>query len=228
MSRLFPERALLRLASAEVALGTRRIACDPGFGPEPWQGALAALRSIQFQAWTRVTVVLSSAFVRYAIVPRSDALSGEAEEQAYVRHHFAKVHGERAKTWVFRWSEGLASAIDQRLLEGLRASFPPQGKARLASVQPELMRAINRWRAEFPATGAWLVLAEPERACAALHAGGGWRSVHSAKGAWLDVLERERHRVEGAVPVLVLLAGAAAPRAEASSAGAWKFRELPA
>ena len=139
-----------------------------------------------------------------------------------------KVHGERAKTWVFRWSEGLASAIDQRLLEGLRASFPPQGKARLASVQPELMRAINRWRAEFPATGAWLVLAEPERACAALHAGGGWRSVHSAKGAWLDVLERERHRVEGAVPELVLLAGAAAPRAEASSAGAWKFRELPA
>ena len=228
MSRLFPERALVTLSSDEVALGTRRIACDPGFGPEPWQGALAALRSIPFQEWTRVTVALSSAFVRYALVPRSDALAGEAEEQAYVRHHFAKVHGERAKSWVFRWSEGLASAIDQRLLEGLRASFPPPGKARLASVQPALMRAINRWRGEFPATGAWLVLAEPERACTALHDGSGWRSVQTAKGAWLDVLERERHRVAGAVPELVLLAGAAAPRGDVAPAAGWKYRELPA
>lgn len=228
MSRLFPERALLSLSGAEVTLGARRIACDPGFGPESWQGVLAALRSIQFREWTRVTVVLSNAFVRYALVPHSDALAGEAEEQAYVRHHFAKVHGERAKSWVFRWSETLACAIDQRLLDELRASFPPQGKARLASVQPALMSAINRWRAEIPATGAWLVLAEPERACAALYTGGGWRSVQSAKGAWLDVLERERHRVEGAVPELVLLAGATAPRDDAARAGGWKYRELAA
>jgi len=228
VSRLFPEPALVTLSSDEVALGTRRIACDPGFGPEPWQGALAALRSVQFQEWTRVTVVLSSTFVRYALVPRSDALAGEAEEQAYVRHHFARVHGERAKSWVFRWSWALASAIDRRLLEELQASFAPPGKARLVSVQPALMRAINRWRGEFPATGAWLVLAEPGRACTALHDGGGWRSVHTAKGAWLDVLERERHRVAGAVPELVLLAGAAAPRGAAPPAGGWQYRELPA
>ncbi len=228
MSRLFPERVLVTLSGAALALGTRRIACDPGFGTQPWQGALAALRSIEFKVWTRVTVVLCGELVRYALVPRSDALADAAEEQAYLRHHFAKVHGERAKSWVFRWSEGLASAIDLRLLEGLRASFPPRGKARLASVQPALMRAINRWRSEFPASGAWLVLAEPERACTALHDGSGWRSVQAAKGAWPDLLERERHRVAGAVPDLVLLAGAAAPRGEAASGGGWKYRELPA
>ena len=133
----------------------------------------------------------------------------------------AKVHGERAKGWAFRWSGGLASAVDRRLLEELRACFPPKGRAQLASVQPELMAAINRWRGEFPAAGAWLVLAEPERACAALHARGAWRAVTNAKGAWLELLERERHRVEGPVPDLVLLAGVAAPQAEG-----WKFREL--
>lgn len=228
MSRLFPERALIHLQRTEVALGTQRIACDPGFGPEPWQGALAALRSLQFKHWTRVTVVLSGALVRYALVPGSDALAGDAEEQAYLRHHFARVHGERARSWVFRWSEGLASAIDRGLLEGLQACFPRSGKARLVSVQPALMLAINRWRGEFPAAGAWLVLAEPERACAALHDKEGWRSVQNAKGAWLDVLERGRHRAPGPAPDLVLLAGATAPRGEAASAGGWTFRELPA
>lgn len=228
MSRLFPERVLVSLSGAGVALGTRRFACDPAFGPEPWQGALAALRSLQFKQWARVTVALSSAFVRYALVPHSDALAGAAEEHAYLRHYFAKVHGERAKSWVFRCSGGLACAIDRRLLDGLKASFPPSGRARLASVQPALMMAVNRWRGEFPAAGAWLVLAEPGRACTALHDGGGWRSVQVAKGAWLDVLERERHRAAGAVPDLVLLAGAAAPRGDGARADGWKFRELPA
>lgn len=221
MSRLFPERVSVQLSPAEIAVGERTIACDPGFGTEPWQGAVAALKSIEFKQKARVTVLLSNAFVRYALVPPSDALADEAEEQAYVRHHFAKVHGERAKSWAFRWSGGLASAVDRRLLEELKGCFPPKGRARLVSVQPELMAAINRWRGEFPAAGAWLVLAEPERACAALHARGGWRTVTNAKGAWLELLERERHRVEGPVPDLVLLAGAAAPQAEG-----WKFREL--
>jgi hypothetical protein len=225
---LFPERALAALSSDEVVCGSQRVACDPAYGREPWQGALAALRSLRFKEPTRVTVTLSSAFVRYALVPRSDALAGEAEEQAYVRHHFARVHGERAKGWVFRWSEGLACAIDRRLFDELRASFPASGKARLVSVQPALMQAINRWRNEFPATGAWLVLAEHERACAALHDGHGWRSVHSAKGDWRDVLERERHRAPVVVPQLVLLAGAAAPAGDAAPGAGWQYRELAA
>ena len=73
------------------------------------------------------------------------------------------------------------------------------------------------------AAGAWLVLAEPERACLALHGDTGWRSVQNAKGEWLTLLERERFRVHD-VPSLVLLAGARAP----SDAGTWQFRELTA
>jgi hypothetical protein len=237
---LSPERVLVGLAPGEISLvrarglfrektlEQRTLACDPAFGPEPWQGAVAALKSLELSG--RVIVVLANHFVRYAVIPWSDALSTAAEEEAYVRHHFARIHGERAKSWALRAAEDrrgaarLASAIDNALIEELKKAFPKGGKASLVSVQPQLMAAINRWRTSIPASGAWLLLAEPDRACLALNTGNQWRSVQNAKGSWLTLLERERHRVEGEVPDLVLLAGAPAPR----ESGGWKFRELPA
>ena len=137
----------------------------------------------------RMTVILSNHYVRYLIVPWHDALEGEAEEQAYLRHHFAKVHGERAKGWTYRWSEGLASAVDTDLLSELKSA-----KARIVSIQPELMAAFNRARGEIPREGAWLVLADDGRACVALYARGKWLSVQNARGDWQELLERERHR----------------------------------
>jgi hypothetical protein len=226
---LFPERISAVLAPAAVSLGERRIPCDPAYGKEAWQGAIAALRAVEWKQHCKVTVILSSHFVRYALVPWSDALAGEREEEAYVRHHFAKVHGERARSWALRWSEGggrarLASAIDQTLSEEIRNSFPKGGKARLLSLQPGFMAAANRWARAIPHTGAWLVLAEAERACVALHSGTHWRSLQNAKGDWLALLERERHRMEGEVPDLALIAGAPAHR----ELPGWRFRELTA
>jgi hypothetical protein len=226
---LFPERISVELAPAAISLGERRIACDSAYGKDPWQGAIAALRDVQWKQHCKVTVILSSHFVRYALVPWSDALSGGREEEAYVRHHFAKVHGERARAWALRWSDGgggarLGSAIDRTLLEEIKNSFPKGGKARLISLQPSFMAAANRWARAIPRTGAWLVLAEPERACVALHSGGHWRSVQSARGDWLALLERERHRLAGEVPDLALIAGAPAPH----ELPGWHWRELAA
>ena len=235
MSRLFTgrERLRVRLSPSEVHAGGKSIACDPALGAEPWQGAVATLKAFAWTERCEVTAVLSNHFVRYAVVPWSDALSNAAEEEAYLRHHFAKIHGERAKSWTTRASEErrgvprLASAIDTALLEELKSAFPQEGKARLVSVQPELMEAINRWRDAIPREGAWLVLAEPERACLAMYKDGGWRSVQNAKGDWFTLLDRERYRLhgdEGEVPSLVLLSGTKAP---ANSDG-WEFRELAA
>ena len=86
------------------------------------------------------------------------------------------------------------------------------------------MAAFNRWRRAIPAGGAWLVLADEDRACVALHGGASWRAVHNGKGDWLALLDRERHRVEGDVPSTVLVAGARAP----ANQGTWQFRELAA
>lgn len=230
MSPLFPERLLVRLAPAEIAVGAKRYPCDPAFGSEPWHGTLEALKAVTF-ARARVTIVLSNHFVRYALVPWSTALATPAEEEAFLRHHFAKIHGERAKGWLFRASEGrrgeprLASAVDGELVTAVKKVFAAS-KAKLVSVQPALMHVFNGVRSELPQpNGAWLVIAEPERACVALHAGGAFRAVQNAKGEWRTLLERERFRAphEGTLPDVVLLAGAAAP-----ADGEWKFRELAA
>ena len=229
MSRLFPERLVIRLSPTKIVVGEKAVACDPAFGAEPWQGAVAALKGLEWTRHCRVTVVLANPLVRYAVIPWSGGLSTPAEEEAYLRHHFGKIHGERAKAWSLRASEAprgaarLASAVDTALLAELKSAFPKGGRAKLVSVQPELMEAANRWRSAIPARGAWLVLAEPERACLALHGGSGWHSVQNAKGDWLTLLERERFRVQEA-PSLVLLCGARAPR----DAGTWQFRELTA
>jgi hypothetical protein len=232
---LFPGRVTVALAPDHIVVGERTIVCDSSLGAEPWHGPLAALGGVQWKDRVRVTAVLSNHFVRYALVPWNTALADPAEEEAYVRHHFTKIHGERAKSWALRWSAEsaesadaprLATAVDAGLITALRDSV--KGKARLVSIQPYLMAAANRVQGAMPASGAWFVFAERERACVALHAGGRWRSVQNAKGPWLDTLEREWHRAEAgdghAAPRLALLAGA---RPVADAAG-WTFKELPA
>jgi hypothetical protein len=181
VSRLFPEPRTVRVDAVP--------------------GGLAALRELPP---CRLTVVLSNRLVRYLVVPWNDALEGEAEEQAYLRHHFGRIHGERAKEWVFRWSEGLASAVDKTVLEALKSALPRRGKAKLVSIQPELMAAFNRARGAVPPKGAWLVLPDEERACVALHVRGKWLAVQTARGEWQALLERERHRVAGDSPSTVI------------------------
>jgi hypothetical protein len=246
VSRLFPDRLRVSLAPSEISflretsfpkktkVEEHRLPCDPAFGAEPWQGAVAALKSVEIDFPAKVTVILSNRFVRYAVVPWSGALGGAAEEEAWLRHHFGKIHGERARGWALRAAEAaagaprLASAIDGALVDSIRECFQKNRKAKLVSVQPQLMTRFNEWRGSVPAAGAWLVLADAERACVALHSGGRWRSVLSAGGPWLALLERERYRLQGGdageLPSLVLLAGARTP----AEKGSWQFREVAA
>lgn len=228
LTSFLPERQVIGLAPTGLSVRGQSIACDPAYGSEPWHGALARLQEMELGK-ARVTIELSCHFVRYALVPWSEALATPAEEAVYVRHHFARIHGERAKRWVVRAAEAapgeprLASAIDAALLDSLKETFGGK-QAKLVSIQPVLMSRFNAARKALPQGGAWLVLAEPERACIALHGGKGWRSVQNAKGAWRAALERERHRVEGAVPSLVLLSGAPLPSNDAS----FEFKALTA
>jgi hypothetical protein len=209
LPKLFPEPRVIALA--------------PGAGGV---GALAANDLPK----GRVTVVLSNHFVRYALVPWSTALSGATEEMAYVRHHFVRIYGERAKAWSFRASPApsgrprLCSAVDTALLDEIKRAFA-KSKAKLVSIQPRLMATFNRWRGAVPAAGAWLVMVEQDRACIGLHAGGNWQAVQNARGEWPALLERERHRIGGELPELVLLHGAPAAAAQAPG---WKLRELAA
>jgi len=181
------------------------IECDPSYGSAPWDGAVETLKkhldSLKAEQ-LKVTVVLSNRLVRYALVPFDAGVSGPEEEQALARFHFTRIYGERAKSWDLRLSEGapgrpwLASALDEGLMKALRACFPLASRPRLASVQPYLMAAFNRWRSDWRGAmgkaGAWLVLLERSRACFALASSDGWHSVQSL-------------RLEAGEDVLVLL-----------------------
>src|SRR5438105_13448716 len=91
-------------------IGEDSVACDPASGAEPWQGAIAALKALEVKQPCNVTVILSNHFVRYAIVPWSNAPNTAAEEDAYIRHHFPKIHGERTKSWTRPTTGGRAGA----------------------------------------------------------------------------------------------------------------------
>lgn len=198
MSRLWPETKTLRLDPEPAELDS----------PEPWRGALDRFRKevSQLRGRTQGTVILSNHFVRYAVVPRQDGAASAEEELALARFHFAKIHGERARSWEVRLSGDLACAIDAALLSGLKQLFSKQRGIRLVSVQPALMSAYNRARRRIPRTGAWLVQAEPERVCLARLAARGWAWVHNGRDTeWQQLIERERSRAGGeSLPALVL------------------------
>ena len=185
MSLLWPERLTLALEAGEGALQE------------------LARKAAAIRRRAHVTVVLSNHYVRYAIVPGGGAASAE-EEIALARFHFTKIHGERAKEWEVRVSEGLACAIDAALLREIRPLF--KGKARLVSVQPYLMHAYNGARRKIPREGAWLVLAEQGRTCLARLAAKGWAWVHNGPEGDVEALiERERNRSSGEpLPAAVL------------------------
>lgn len=254
MSRSWRERLLIGFAPSELTfvrvkgmlrpriIDKRAVACNPAFGPEAWHGAAAALRDETMTVRDDsldVTVVLSNHFVRYTLVPWNDALAGAAEELAFARHCFAKIHGERSRTWSLSLSEEpsgaprIASAIDTALLDAIRDCFPSDGNAQLVSVQPCLMAAVNLWYRPAAHSGAWLLIAEPERACLVLHGEGRWQTVLNTKGSygtpeeWAELLDRERLRASSAEAMTRVLVHAADSHTTAwPQAGPWQLEPV--
>ena len=164
------------------------VSCVAEANGAPWQGALQKLQDVlATQAAADAMVVLSNHFVRYVLVPWSDALNGADEELAFARHCFAKVYGDAAADWEVRLSDGkpgaprVASAVDRQLVESLRSAFE-QSDLALRSVQPFLMISFNRWRGEFRQRDAWFfIIAERGRYCCAAIEKQEWRNVRSGK-----------------------------------------------
>jgi len=254
VSRLLRDRLLVSLAPGAIALARatrglrprivskRVIDCDPAFGAEPWQGAAEALaKAIEPLRDERVdvTVVLSNHFARYAVVPFDTAIAGPDEELALARFHFTKIYGERARNWDVRMGNGrhgaprLASAVDAALIQAVRACFPGNSKARLASVQPYLMSAFNLSRGTMTKEDTWLLLVEPQRTCLALIAGGAWATVQTANGEfaspedWALLLDRQQLRTEAASASRTVLVHAPGSRKTVSlEARGWNFLGL--
>ncbi|HEX7952887.1 MAG TPA: hypothetical protein VF523_07445 [Burkholderiales bacterium] len=165
---------------------------------------MEALRSLLVHpdaAKGRATIILSSQFVRYMVLPSSVKLLSAAEEREFARARFVQIYGQSALEWtialsVTAFGTGRLCAAVDRALVGALATAVATSRLRLVSVQPVLMALFNESRRSMGGD-CWLVIAEPERLLVAWICAGQWRSVRMRPlggGAVIlaEVLEQER------------------------------------
>jgi hypothetical protein len=178
--------------------------------------------------------------VRYVLVPRSDALTNEAEQVAFARHRFASIHGKEIEDWFIRLTPGrkghprLACGIERSLVEALDEALAPLG-ARYQSLQPHLVSSFNCWRREIGKRAVWFVVVESGVMSVALVRNGELTSLRTmrVRSGWPDelpgVLAREEllnDASDRSNEVLVL--GPVDQHVPEAARGKWKFRELQA
>lgn len=211
---LYPQQVLLlriareftRHGLARRVLEKKVVSCAEA-ADVPWSGAVRALEAeLSGLALNTAfaTVVLSNHFMRYAVIPWSGALRDEEEETAFVRHFFRQSYGAAAESWELRLSPDqpgsaqLASAVDGRLTDAVRASFA-RAEIELRSIQPSLMAVYNSCRGRLQRSSAWFVLFETGSLCVASLQKGRWGSVRKLRAGddWPDalplLLERESY-----------------------------------
>ena len=184
-----------KLALTRLARGLRPRAAGeaawsrPFPGDSHWAAALDALDGFLSQAeWQNAAVrlVVADSWVRYAMVPYSDDLSGEAERLIHARHVLMGIYGEVVSQWTVTLSEGapgmpsVACALPSALVEDLRLRLE-RHKLPLKSLQPQLVAAYNHWRGKLPEGAAWFVSIEQGTLAAARLVKGGWDRVHSVR-----------------------------------------------
>ena len=155
-----------------------------------WEGALDLLeQQMTEQKWSNACtrVVIADQWVRYCVVPWSDALSSTTERLAHARELMAGVFGAEMSAWTVSLAQArpgissLASAMPTALLQALRAFAARHGQ-KLASVQPQLIAAYNTWRHLLPAdAAAWFVTVEEGSLAALRLCGDGIDRVHAVR-----------------------------------------------
>ena len=172
----YPDRLVLTRAK-----GVQTVAVPPAEPNAPrWRSALDVLAGLESLSRSDVTVVLSSFFVRYTLVPLNAALTSASERLAFARHCLARIHGPTADGWTVRLSGEVACGVDPLLVEGLRSVLASRAN-RFRSLQPRLMAAFNRYRQKLGDGPGWFVDVEPGLASLALVQTGSWQSLRSVK-----------------------------------------------
>lgn len=241
---LYPDRLLLArvrgmwqpklVHQQEIALP------QPGPGTAAWLTAMDALGELIANgvlAQARVSVVLSSQFVYYTVVPWNPLLNSEAEQKAYATQRLVRVHGDVAQTWRIRLSRAVRGqarvvcAVPSALLDALDAVMKPIGR-RFVSVQPHLIVCFNQWARQLDERPRWFAVAEPGQLCLAFLHEGQWHSIRALRFVGTSpeefghLLHRERMLSE-AIEESELVTLVGAPVAALRS-GAWNVENLTA
>lgn len=169
----------------------------PASGPA-WASAVQALSRLLEQPSARhsdLFVVLSDHFARYATLPWTPELKGEADWVAYARHSLAATYGRQAAGWELcvpssgRGKPRIACGIEAELVHAVQ-NAALEAEVRLQSIRPQLAVVFNRLRATLDRGEAWLAVQESERWTLCVLAGGALQAVRSRRtqGDGLKVL----------------------------------------
>lgn len=152
----------------------------------PWRPGLVAfqklVRDAQWQT-TGIDFVLSSHFVRYAVIPGDPNAQTEGERAALGSIVFRKTFGTLCQGWAITQSgtrkgvAALGAAIPNGLIEELRACVDTH--ASIHSIRPNLMDAFNRIADTLKGNSATFVLVELGRVTIGRIADGVWASIVS-------------------------------------------------
>lgn len=166
-----------RPARAHIEPGRARLGPEAQAAAEPgWRGALGALEALlAARPCRRLRLVVSNHFVRYLVVPWDRTLVPGPEREAYLRHHFSTVYGERAAQWTFAVERAggasrLAAAMDRELIEAAPAMAARRGSV-LAALEPYAISAYNEARRRLGEQVLLFAVLEAERTCALLVSG---------------------------------------------------------
>jgi hypothetical protein len=180
--------------------------CVPAQEGPAWAPAVAALKEFLARPEAGpgdLSVVLSSHFARFLLVPWNAELATPDELQAFAAAAFENVYGEAAAGWDIRvsperpGSPRIACAVDRDLLMALEAATAGS-RQRLASVQPYLMACYNALAGRMAQGEFLFLLSEGDRASLLAASREEWRAVRAVPApdhpsALASLAEREIH-----------------------------------
>ena len=166
--------------------------------------ALEALRALLADGAVgggKLTIVLSSHFVQYLLVPWRAGLTRPSELSAFAQLCFEETFGGRAgdRTVLVAGERAggarVAAALDSAWLQALQSAAAASA-LRLVSITPHLCAVFDRAQRRLGARDFLLLVAEPARSCVLVASDGHWRSLRCtstpARGLELaQLVERE-------------------------------------
>jgi hypothetical protein len=183
-----PWRGAATRQSAAVAL--------PASGEADWQPALTAAEALLKAGGRRsagLRIVVADHFVRYALLPWSENISGNKARLAMARALLKNTLGDKAEGLDIALDRpafgknGIAAGIDRNLLAGLRAAAKA-GRLRLNSLQPRLIAELASQQKQ---------LADGWFACLDL----GWLTLAGLRGG--EIASLRNHRASTAEPAIL-------------------------
>lgn len=209
MSRLRTERIAVALCPGRTGivrgpLWARRAPRPTSVetGSEDWSAALDALADwlVREKASNlSVTVTVSDRWVRLALMPWSEAIVGQAEEEALARACLESAYGD-LEGWVLmaepgRYGRGrVVCALESAFLERLRAIFRVHSM-HCRSIRPYFVQATKDALAMLAGKPGVLAVAESDTVALASTRGKGWQSLRGTRDGHDLAASMRRERV---------------------------------